>query len=187
MKRSRVYTLAVSLLLVGLIVTACATPKTVSVPTPTSLSCPTTAPLSCPTSAPLSCPTTALQAIPEMNAWRKSFSPDSNVVITFDKGDKCSMMVKNPLTSPEINYEIIVNDTTYQNYMLRAGILDPGKTLADLETWTSVNSAPPYSQGVGIDVVSPGSSTALSHSIALTGQLYGHRRRRNKSRGWKAL
>lgn len=164
MKRSRVYPLAVSLLLVVLVVSGCAAPKTASVPT--------TAPLSCPTTAPLSCPTPAVQAVPEMNGWRLSMSSNGNVVLTIDKGDKCSIVVKSPLTAPEINYEIVVKDTTYQNYMIVGLILEPGKTLADLEAWTSVESGPPWSQGVGIDIVNSATRTAISRSIPIEGQLY---------------
>jgi hypothetical protein len=180
MKRSRVYILAISILLVVLVVSGCVAPKaepcptTVpqSCPTTAAISCPTTAPLSCPTSVPQSCPTTAAQAMPQMTGWRQLISSYSNVVITFDKGDKCSMEVKNPLSAPEMNLEIVVNDTTYQNYMVVDMILDPGKTLADLETWTSVVGPPTYSQGVGLDIVGPASRTAIGRNIPILGQLY---------------
>ena len=171
MKRSRVYTLAVSILLVMLVVSGCAAPKTASVQTTTPLSCPTTAPLSCPTTAALSNPTPAAQVMPEMDAWWWSLASAANVVITFDKGDKCSMKVISPLTDSQMNLEIVVNDPTYQNYMVVFMTLDPGKTLADLEAWTVADS-PPYAQFVGLDVVSPASRTAHSLPTIEGGELY---------------
>jgi hypothetical protein len=163
MKRSRVYTLGVSIFLVVLVISGCAAPK--------AEPCPTTAPLSYPTTAPLTCPTTAVQKVPEMDAWRQSLSSMGNVVITFDKGDQCSMKVNSHLTDTQMNYEIVVNDTAYQNYMVVFMTLDPGKTLADLQAWTVADS-PPYAHYVGLDVVNALSRTAHSLPTIEGGELY---------------
>jgi hypothetical protein len=187
MKRSRVYALEVLLVLVVLVVSGCAAPKVELCPTTVPQSCPTTSVQSCPTSAPQSCPTntvqscptsnpqscptTAAQAMPNMNGWRWSIASYTNVVITFDKGDKCSMEVINPLTGPGLNYEIVTNDPTYQNYMVVYMTLDPGKTLADLEAWT-VAGSPPFAHSLGLDIASPASRTAHAIWTLPVGQLY---------------
>jgi hypothetical protein len=83
MKRSRVFPLAVSFLLVVMVVSGCAAPKTAPIPT--------TAAQSCPTAAPQSCPTAVAQTIPTMTAFNWALRSETNVMITFDKGDKCSI------------------------------------------------------------------------------------------------
>ena len=171
MKRSRVYALEVLLVLVVLVVSGCAAPKAEPCPTTVPQSCPTTSVQSCPTTVPQSCPTAAAQAMPEMNAWRRSISYESNVVITFDKGAQCSMKVLGPLVDTQMNIEIVVNDSSYQNYMVVYMTLDPGKTLADLEAWTSADR-PPYAQFVALDIVSPQSRTAHSLPTIDGGELY---------------
>ena len=155
MKRSRFYIFTVSSVLLMLVVAGCSTPKADS----------------CPTTAPQFCPTTAAQVVPQMNDWRWSVSSEGNVVITFDKGDKCSIRAISPLTYTQMNYEIVVNDTTYQNYMVVFMTLDPGKTLADLEAWT-IADRPPFAQFVGLDVVNPASRTAHSLPTIDEGELY---------------
>jgi hypothetical protein len=155
MKRSRVYALAVSIFLIMLVISGCAAPKAES----------------CPTTIPNSCPTTAAQVLPKMTGWRQSLSSMGNAVITFDKGDQCSMKVNSPLTDSQMNYEIVVNDTAYQNYMVVFMTLDPGKTLADLKAWTVADS-PPYAHYVGLDVVNAFSRTAHSLPTIEGGELY---------------
>lgn len=179
MNHSRVYPLAVSILLVVVVVSGCAAPKTTPAPTTPAISCPTAAPPSCPTAAvqskpttsAVSNPTTAEQALSEANWWRQMMSSYGNVVITFDQGDKCSMKVISPITGPELNYEIVVNDPTYQNYMVVYMTLDPGKTLADLEAWTIADS-PPFAHGLGLDFVGPASRTGHAIWNLPVGQLY---------------
>ena len=171
MKRSRVCTLAVSILLVGLVVAGCAAPKAEPCPTTVPQSCPTNTVQSCTTTVPQSCPTVGAQVVPPMSGWRQLISSYTNVVITFDKGDKCSMKVINPITSPELNYEIVTNDPTYQDYMVVYMTLDPGKTLADLEAWTIADS-PPFAHSLGLDIASPASRTAHAIWTLPVGQLY---------------
>lgn len=163
MKRSKIYSISVSLLLAVLVVSGCTAPTTTSVPT--------TAPPSCPTSAPQSCPTAVVQAIPKMNPFDWTLLSYANVVITFDKGDKCSMEVINPPTGPELNYEIVVNDTTYQNYMVVYMTLEPGKTQADLQAW-KVADSPPFATGLGLDFVGPASRTGHAIWTLPVGQIY---------------
>ena len=95
----------------------------------------------------------------------------SNAVITFDQGDKCSLKVLNQLTGPELNYEIVVNDPTYQNYMVVYMTLDPGKKLPDLEAWTVADS-PPFAHSLGLDFVGPASRTGHSIGTLPVGELY---------------
>jgi hypothetical protein len=163
MKRSRVYPFAVSILLVVLVVSACAAPKTAPVPT--------TAAQSCPTAAPQSCPTAVAQAMPKMTAFNWTIRSLTNVLITFDKGDKCSMKVINPLTGPDMNLEIEVNDTTYENYMVIYETLALGKTLADLQAW-KVADSPPFVTALGLDFVGPLSRTGHVIGALPVGQLY---------------
>lgn len=112
-----------------LLLSACTAPKTTPNPTSDVQSCPTV--------APQSCPTAAAQAIPEMNAWRLGWTRDAaNVIITFEPGDKCSMDILRPVTGNDWNtltYEIVVNDQTYQNYLVDAITVDPGMTLEEMK------------------------------------------------------
>ncbi len=163
MKRSQVYPLVVGLLLAVLVVSGCAAPTTTSVPT--------SAALSCPTAAPQSCPTAVAQAMPKMSPFDWTLFSYANVIITFDKGDKCSMELRTPPTVPELNYAIVTNDTTYQNYMVVYETLDPGKTLADLQAW-KVADSPPFAHGLGLDFAGPASRTGHGISNLPAGQLY---------------
>ncbi len=149
MKRSRYYAIVISLLIVVLVVTACATPKTTSVPT--------AAALSCPTAAPLTCPTSAVKANPLTNAWRwGGDSSNVNVIITFKPGDQCSMEIVNPIEGGAMRYEIVTNDQTYQNYVIWTVTLDPGKTIEDLKAAPRDPYNPPsYVSLVNGNIVSP--------------------------------
>ena len=84
----------------------------------------------CPTAEPKSCPTAASQTGSAINNWRWQFSSAAKV-ITYEPGDKCSKEIINPITDPGMNYAIVVNDQTYQNYVVSMFTLDPGKTLKD--------------------------------------------------------
>lgn len=175
MKNRRTSKIVIAIVLAAFIVTGCAGAKTDLCPTVEPLSCPTNAPLSCPTSAPLSCQTTEVQGPAAPNEWRDGYNGDANVVITFDPGDKCSMEVKNPVTSPNWAYEINVNDKTYQNYVVTVLFLDEGKTLKDLQDYHEANptstTPPPFSKVPMVEIVQPLSSTW--HGITLAGsQVY---------------
>ncbi len=179
MNHNQIFTL-IRVLLSALLLAACATPTAApaanadqqSCPTAAAQTCPTAAAQTCPTAEPLSCPTAAALEPAVMNSWRWTVAGEANAVITFEKGDKCSMTVVKPLTEPGINLSIVVNDTTYNNYMVVGLILDPGKTLADVDKWNNSNSAPPFAQSIGLAIVNPASRTDIQQSINIPGQLY---------------
>jgi hypothetical protein len=127
----------IAILLAALVLAGCASTKTD--PCPTSAPCPTAQ--ACPTAQV--CPTAAAQAATKMSAWRQTISSLSNIVITIDPGDKCSVTVSKPLTSDIIFYEIVVNDQAYPNYLIGIETLDPGKTLDDLEALPKKTTAEP--------------------------------------------
>jgi hypothetical protein len=155
------------LILVMLVVAGCAGP--------TATPYPTTIPQSCPTTASVSCPTAAVKAMPEMNAWRLGWTRDAaNVIITFEPGDKCSMEVVHPITGYDwntLNYEIVVNDQTYQNYLVDAFTVDPGMTPEDI-----LNGPPPASASIppsyvhlkDVTFVNPMSRTLHAAEITIT-------------------
>ncbi len=159
MKAIRFYVIEIFLLIVAMAVSSCASP-TSALP-----------PAICPTSVPLVCPTGIIQPMPTPNEWRLDLLKMTNVVITFDPGDKCSLDVRNPITSENWAYEIIVNDQAYQNYVVSAVTLDAGKTLKDLQDYDKSNNVamtnPPWSQLKLLEVVGPLSSSW--HGISLTG------------------
>lgn len=164
------------ILILVVFLTACAAP--------TATPSPTTAPLSCPTTVPQSCPTAAAQAPPTQNAWRLGYTGGipTNVIITFDPGDKCSMKVITPISvsyfSPlwnVLSYDIVVNDQTYQNYVVWILTVDPGKTLADLEAVppTSTGNPPSWVKLIIGDIVYPMTRTFHYGSVDITeGPLY---------------
>lgn len=134
----------VIMLVLVLLLTACNTPQAIP----------------CPTSAPQSCPTAVAQLGPEMNAWRWEVAGSADIVITFNQGDECSLEQPTRVVTPaRLPYEIVVNDQTYKNYVVAFLTLDPGKTLDDLKAWKTSGYNPPWSQLIGIDVVSPLSRT----------------------------
>ena len=144
MNRKITYTFCIALILISIIASGCTAAKAGPCPTVAPLACPT-APASpqCPTSALQACPTAAAQAAIKMSAWRQTISSLSNIVITIDPGDKCSVTVSKPLTSDIIFYEIVVNDQAYPNYLIGIQTLDPGKTLDDLEALPKKTTAEP--------------------------------------------
>jgi hypothetical protein len=144
MNRKNTYTFCIALILISIIASGCTAAKAGPCPTVAPLACPTApASLQCPTSALQACPTAAAQAVTKMSTWRQTISSLSNIVITIDPGDKCSVTVSKPLTSDIIFYEIVVNDQAYPNYLIGIETLDPGKTLDDLEALPKKTTAEP--------------------------------------------
>jgi hypothetical protein len=98
-----------------------------------------------------------------MDAWRIDYADSANVRITFSPGDKCSMDIMQPVTNAEFGYEIVVDDQTYQNYVVVALTLDEGKTIADLEKYDemAIGVVPPpsFSDIRTLEVVPPMSRT----------------------------
>ncbi len=106
----------------------------------------------------------------EMNAWRIDYNDSlANARITFSPGDKCSLDILQPKEAgmgsgyPDYAYEIVVNDQTYQNYMVGIVTLDEGKTLKDLEAFdkTAIGTVrpPSFSNLQTLDIVPPMSRT----------------------------
>jgi hypothetical protein len=123
----------------------------------------------CPTAAPLACPTTAAQVEPNLDSWVSHYKSFTNIRITFDPGNKCSMDVLKPATGGLIVYEIVVNDQTYEHYVVSAITLDEGYTLEDAaeydRTHIGVVPPPPFSEIQTIEVVAP--RTWTSHFVMM--------------------
>jgi len=116
------------------------------------------------TTSPQECPTQALSG-PVLNQWRWDFTSDrSNVIITFDPGDKCSLEFIKPTDVRNLGFDIVVNDETYQNYLVAILSLDEGKGIEDLKAYNMQHDRknimpPPWSTIEGIEIVQPMSRT----------------------------
>ena len=115
-----------------------------------------------PTATP--CPTTAAQAMPEMDAYRtNTIDTQANVIFTFDPGDKCSMQIIHQPSTAEFQYEIVVNDQAHLNYMISGMTLNPGHTIAEVEEYIRLNPntrvPPPMMTMQLYNVVNPMSTT----------------------------
>jgi hypothetical protein len=159
----------IALIVVMVLVTGCATPTA----TP------------CPTNEPQSCPTAAAKALPEVNTWRWSYTGGipTNVIITFDPGDKCSMEVINPIATSyfntlwnQVSYEIVVNDQTYENYVVFVYSVDPGTTQEQMDAPgpdPSLGEPPSWVNIITGDVIYPMTRTFHTSAIDITeGPLY---------------
>jgi hypothetical protein len=171
MNQKQFFTYGIMLMLVMLL-TACAALKTTPCPTTATLSCPTTAALSCPTTAPQSCPTAAAQAMPVLDGYRtNTIDPQANVIFTFDPGDKCTMQIRSRPFTSDFAYQIVVNDNAHLNYMVAGTTLNAGYTLADVEEWNTNNphlvQAPPMVTLKIYGAVNPMSNTI--HLVQYTG------------------
>ncbi len=138
----------VIMLVLVIMLTACAAPKAEP----------------CPTTAPQFCPTTAAQAMPEMDAYRtNTINTQANVIFTFDPGDKCSMQIRSKPTTSDFVYHIVVNDQAHLNYMVAGTTLKSGYTIADVEKWNQNNpdlvAVPPMTTLKIYQAVNPMSNT----------------------------
>ncbi len=110
-----------------------------------------------------SCPTAGTLVQPSMNDWRVDYNDYLNARITFSPGDKCSLEELAAVANQQFIYEIVVNDQTYQNYMVAAVTLDEGKTIKDLEDYskTMIGVVPPpsFSKLQLMEIVPPMSRT----------------------------
>ncbi len=151
MSARRFVVILIFILFVSIVITGCASPT------------PALTPSACPTSELLICPTAFAQVGSTPNAWRMDYSHMINISIIFDPGDKCSIDVKNLVTYARWSYEIVVNDQTYQNYMVVALTVEAGKTLKDLEehfkATSSNNNPPPWATTRLLVIVDPLSRT----------------------------
>jgi hypothetical protein len=128
--------------------------------------CAATAATPCPTSEPQACPTLEQQTLPALDTFRWGLSNEAHVVITFNPGDQCSMEIVNTVIEPWLNYEIVVNDKTYQNYGVWVETLMPGYSIKDLEAWPyGVDTPPPYINVIRINAVNPMSRTISGGEI----------------------
>jgi hypothetical protein len=163
MNHKLILTRIIVLIVVMLVVTGCAT----STATP------------CPTSAPQSCPTAAAQALPEVNDWRWSYTGGipTNVIITFAQGDQCSMDVIHPVKASyfnrswnQVSYEIVVNDQTYENYVVWIGSVAPGTTQAQMDAVdpNNTDSPPSWLDLIQGTIVYPMSRTFHTGAIDVT-------------------
>jgi hypothetical protein len=158
MNHKRFFTRGI-ILLVAILISAC----TASAATP------------CPTSESQPCPTTEQQTLPALDKWRWGMSNTDTVVITFNPGDQCSMEMVNTITGHEMSYEIVVNDETYQNYIIVVETLMPDYSIKDLKAWPkySVDTPPPYVHIINAIVVNPMSRTWSGSEIDTSeGPLY---------------
>jgi len=169
MNHKQFFTHGIIVVLVVLL-NACAAPKTTPDPTTVPQVCPTAIPqlcptqAACPTSALQSCPTSAAMAMPEMDAYRtNTIDTQANVIFTFDPGDKCSMQIRSRPTTSDFVYQIIVNDQAHLNYMVVGSTLNSGYTRADVEKWNQNNphlvEAPPMITLKIYQAVNPMSNT----------------------------
>ncbi len=148
MSARRFVVILIFLIPVAMVITGCASRA------------PAFTPEGCSTSVPLVCPTVIAQVKPTPNDWRRDYSSMSNIVITIDPGDKCSMDVKSLTNSDNaIFFDIVVHDQTYPNYMVGAVTLDEGKTLQDLQDYMKYIGIPPWAHTVVLEIVEPSSST----------------------------
>jgi hypothetical protein len=157
-QNDKVFTIII-ILFAMLLIAGCAAPQASS----DSQACPTAAQPSCPTAVVQSLPTAAPQVLPAMTSFQKYYSDFVNIRITFDPGKKCSMDILKPVTQGDLALEIVVNDQTYQNYIVTAMTLAEGMTIEDIEKYnqTAVGyvSPPPGSDTQTVDVVPPLSRT----------------------------
>lgn len=123
MEHSKVYTYLVSILLVVLVVSGCAAPKTTPVPTVTAQ--PTLI-------VQKATPTPKDTAQPTIAVQKASPTPSQHITITYSAGDKCSIDAPASIQSGIIHVDWIVESWEHNTYGLGVGQMDPGKTLEDL-------------------------------------------------------
>ncbi len=151
MNRKTILTCLVLGLLV-IITTACATPQ----PTP------------CPTSQPQSCPTAASLAMPEISGFRWAYAGESNAIITFGAGDKCTVQLIRPVVKEDdLRFDVVANDSTYQDYIVWVSYLDPGKTLDDLKSYTDPTIPPTWLHVIGGVLTTPMSRAESRSQLAI--------------------
>lgn len=131
--------------------------------------CTASATTPCPTNEPQACPTVEQQTLPALDTWRYGWAKTANVVITFTPGDQCTMEMVNTMIDPWLNYEIVVNDQTYQNYFVVVETLLPEYSIKDLEAWPyPADTPPPYVNFIGGAIVNPMSRTLVGGEIDIS-------------------
>jgi hypothetical protein len=153
--------LVIMFVLAMLVVSGCNPPQTTPCPTSEPQSCPTTMAQTCPTNAALSCPTAVAAKIPTSEyTWSGYLQNESEFIITFDSGGKCSVHATRIYNSGDILYNIKVNDQTHATYAVIFQTLDEGKTLEDLKAYPdTAQDAPSWSHVFLWNYVSAGSNS----------------------------
>jgi FKBP-type peptidyl-prolyl cis-trans isomerase FkpA len=152
------------MLLLVVLLTACAAPKA----TPPK----TTAIQSCPTAAIPSCPTTVAQVSADHGGMWDALRGDIQNKITFSPGNKCSLEGVKSTNAGGYTYEIVVTSQEHQNYYLVIYTINPGNTFADIQALPDSYTKPPlFIQLVAVDHELPGSDSI--HTIMIDkGPLY---------------
>jgi inosine-uridine nucleoside N-ribohydrolase len=88
--------------------------------------------------------------------------PEPNVTVTFAQ-DKCTYSAKQPLPLGQIGIEWIVQDQ-HDKFGLAVLTLDQGKSIKDLEAWTSTDQ-PPWSQLVAFYEAASGSHATVTAEV----------------------
>ena len=144
------------MLVLVVLLTACATPTA----TP------------CPTSKPQSCPTAVTQVSTDNNYVYKALRSYTNNTITFSPGNKCSLEGAKSINAGGFTYEIVVTSQEYQAYLLAIYTINPGNTLADIQALPNTNTdLPSFITPIAFDHILSGS--AAIHTIMIDkGPLY---------------
>ncbi len=159
----RIKPVALAILAVAL-VAGCTTPQATSSPTITPITCPT---------AP-ACPTSAAQA-PHTETGLLAQVPPANATITFDPGDQCSLDIQsNFLYANSLVLNIVVNDQSYQDYIVFIETLTAPHTLEDLNPLIdrTLKDKPSYVDILASIVENPGDNSHHSITIATENPLY---------------
>jgi len=165
MNHKKLTMLISGLILVLLVVAACA-PQT-------STLIPTAAIQSCPTAAMQSCPTASVQVATNHGSMWDALRGIKNNTITFSPGNKCSLEGAKSVNAGDLTYEIVVTSLEHQNYYLAIYTINPGNTFADVQALPDTNTDPPsFIHLVSVDHVLPGSDSIHSLGNINEGPLY---------------
>ena len=166
MNHKHLATIGFTLVLLVLVTAAC-TPTSAATPCPTSdlLSCPTAAAQVCPT-AP-DCSTSEEKAPKSEGVWFSLLDLYTEIEITFEPGEKCSLSETRSHLGGLLRYHVKVNDQEHAAYAVIIQTVDEGKTLADLEAYPkTATSKPSWSHTVQEFFGTPDSNSY--HSIKIS-------------------
>jgi hypothetical protein len=94
---------------------------------------------------------------------RTVVTPEPSVTVTFSE-DKCTYQAAQPLPLGQIGIDLIVEDKNHDKFGLAVLTLGQGKSIKDLEAWTSTDQ-PPWSQLVAFYDVAPGSRATVTAEV----------------------
>ena len=121
MNRSKVCPLAAGILLVGLVVSGCTTPKTTPVPVTVQ-----------PTATVQKALPTAIPNTAQPTPTTQKVSSTPLITITFSAGDKCSLEGPSSITSGVFHVDVVIDSWEHDTYALGVGNLAPDKTTDEL-------------------------------------------------------